>query len=245
MFFIGAATICTYSLHRYLGPRYTFYLLEKDGVKQYVWKKHYNLIVFGLFSLLLLTMLVRFFTWYFILLVPPSFITLFYLFPFPGWGKTLKQLPYLKTFLIPFVFVWVAVLIPTIIQNQMPEFYLTLSTVVWVFIFVFSITLPFDVRDKHFDKEEGIKTLVHDLGKRQSIVLSIAMLLLIPAIHFVLWSSHTIEIFHLVVIFCVILITTLLIRKSATQRDDLYFYLYLDGSLSLFYWFYFALKWLF
>ena len=245
MFFIGAATICTYSLHRYLGPRNSFYLFDNDGANQYVWKKNYNLIVFGLFFLLLLAIFVRYFIGYFILLLPPSFITLFYLFQFPGLGKTLKQLPYLKTLLIPFVFVWVVVLIPAFIQGQMSEQPISLSTTLWVFIFVFAITLPFDVRDQYFDKKEGIKTLAHYLGTMNSVLLSISLLFTIQVVQFLLWLSHRIEVLHFAVMICVLLITMLMIRKSATRSDDIFFYLYLDGSLSFFYGFYFALKWLF
>ncbi len=115
-------------------------------------------------------------------LLPLFVISVLYATPFSrnmDSMKRLRQLPFLKIFLVAGVWSAVTVLFP-IIENDFQNLFST--PVIFSFcarvVFIFSITLPFDIRDIEVDKKNGIKTFPVVFGEKKSVQLSIASMLL-------------------------------------------------------------------
>jgi 4-hydroxybenzoate polyprenyltransferase len=91
-----------------------------------------------------------------------------------GWlgsSQPLRAWPYLKSFLVPMVWVAATVWLPAIELRKPFDFYLF-----WLslerFCFIFAITLPFDLRDAATDTAAGIRTLPNQLGAKRTTILS-------------------------------------------------------------------------
>jgi 4-hydroxybenzoate polyprenyltransferase len=114
-------------------------------------------------------------------LIPFGIISLLYSIPFKLGQKTLitlRQIPYLKIFLIAFVWAAVTVVIP-VFHYQKPLYSLhVLSIFLERIVFVFAITIPFDIRDMADDKKAGIQTIPLRLGIIKSIYVSVGVLVL-------------------------------------------------------------------
>ena len=82
--------------------------------------------------------------------------------------RKFRNIPYLKIFLISFTWSCITDLIPSlIIENK-----INYNTLIQRFLFVVSITIPFDIRDKNIDSNY-LKTLPQIFGKNKSLLISI------------------------------------------------------------------------
>ena len=118
----------------------------------------------------------------FLFLLPLFLVSVLYATPFSrnmNSVKRLRYLPFLKIFLIAGVWSAVTVLFP-VIENTSESLFSgpVIFTFITRFIFIFSITVPFDIRDIEVDKRNNIKTFPVVLGERTSVQIAIAALLL-------------------------------------------------------------------
>lgn len=109
---------------------------------------------------------------------PAVFIALAYSLPFLS-GRRLRDLSYLKIFLIAPVWAWLTVVLPA------SELGLHGSSVLFMFVeracFIFALALPFDIRDQALDHSLGVRTLPMALGRRGTRALAVASLVLAAA----------------------------------------------------------------
>lgn len=112
-------------------------------------------------------------------LLMPGLLSLGYVLPF--WGKDrlrLRDFHYLKIFLIAGVWAYVTVVLPAIEQgiawDQVAFRALERA------LFIFMITLPFDLRDAHLDAYHAVKTLPTQMGTSSTLYLA--------TILWILWS---------------------------------------------------------
>ena len=109
-------------------------------------------------------------------LIPFALATIFYVVPFTSHNKNLRNISGLKLFLIAISWAGVTVLFP-IINNE----YLLTKDVWFVFfqrfVFLFAVTIPFDIRDLTYDIPE-LKTLPQTIGLKKSKLLGSAFLLI-------------------------------------------------------------------
>lgn len=110
-----------------------------------------------------------------------STVGLFYGIPcIPYKGKLipLRQIPYLKVFLVATV--WTTITCVTVFATSFPILvrpqYLLFS--IMTFIYVFALTMVFDIRDYEFDKGLYIKTIAHSLGIEKTKSLAKYLLIL-------------------------------------------------------------------
>ena len=113
---------------------------------------------------------------------PFALLTLFYVVPFHGRLKGLRNLPGFKLFLIAAVWGGVTVLFP-IWAND-----LNIDDKAWVifvqrFLFVLAITLPFDIRDLQLD-DPDLATLPQTIGVRKSKILGLGALCIFALLFF-------------------------------------------------------------
>lgn len=142
---------------------------------------------------------------------------------------SLRHIPWLKVFLIAYVWAIVTAELPLLILSEETEplFY---GSLFWErFVFFLAITLPFDIGDLQEDKERGVKTLVMVLGIQGVKVSSFLLILVFWAIVYFNYSIFYFWIQGLLVLSIVIVI--FLIKN---ETSPLYYRRILDGSI-LFY----------
>lgn len=120
---------------------------------------------------------------------PIALVTLFYSLPIPVHSRPwfrLREIPYLKIFLIAMVWSASTILLPIvqfsgIFDNTHVALLLTER-----FFFLFAIAIPFDLRDFDADRREGLKTFAR-FGEKKAMAMSYTALILffmISVFHF-------------------------------------------------------------
>lgn len=137
-----------------------------------------------------------------------------------------------KIFMIATVWAVVTVILPAV---SIPNFQFSweLSAMIlerWLFIF--ALTIPFDIRDIENDRAKGIQTIPLKIGYRQSIVVAIFSLIAF-AVLAGLRLQFTGQTSSSVVYACVTLVSMVLISKANPHRSDLYFTCFIDGMMVL------------
>ncbi|MFP4597669.1 MAG: UbiA family prenyltransferase [Persicimonas sp.] len=118
-------------------------------------------------------------------LVPLGAISLAYSLPViaqEGKKLRLKDLPGLKIFLIALVWASVTVVLPALAAGADLFGADTALAFVERTIFIFAITLPFDVRDLERDRQAGIRTLPMKLGAARTRWLAVGLMVVFVAI---------------------------------------------------------------
>ena len=161
----------------------------------------------------------------FLILIPMGALSTFYvvpLLPFYKKSLTLREIPYLKIFIIGFVWSLIVVALPvldslaTIKNTSILNFKLEILQNI---LFIISITLPFDIRDIDYDKKSNLKTIPLFLGVTKTIVLS--EILLIGSI--ILLFHLNIAPYHFYALLIGHVITMIVITFTKKERAELFF----------------------
>lgn len=171
-------------------------------------------------------------SWYqLIILFFTGLITILYSVPINN--KRLRNIGISKIFWVAFVWANVTVLLP-LIHSSIPP-----STLIYEwferFIFIFCITIPFDLRDIDFDKKEGLITIPILIGSKKSIQLSVGLIIIL-AITNLIFHQLT---FWQISLFFLLLIPV--IQKSFPKKTDYYYTGLVDGTMILYFLFVFLL----
>jgi len=229
--FVSFATSFLYATHRLIGI---------DLVGKYKFTGRFGIIFNFRKLLLILAFISGILTWvYFFRLsgnvqlsmVAPGIISLLYVLPFFN-KKRLRDFPLIKIFLIAIVYTYNCQFIPGLASNSfLPSLLLfCLSRM----LFVFAITVPFDIRDYQVDKETSVPTLVSKLGLTVSKGLAIGLVILSMTIVSTYILLYVMDPILIIIEGIVHLFALLLISFSSQERPDIYFSLYLDGCMGLF-----------
>ena len=167
-------------------------------------------------------------------LSPIAFITFFYSIPFFGKNGNLlrlREIPYLKIFLIAFVWASSTLLLPLIHSGL--EFSTVDTMLIFIerFFFVFSITIPFDIRDIQSDKQASLKTIPLLFSEKKSYAISyfsLSLFLVVSIFHYtILFKSYS-----LAIAFGLSFIATFICLYSKKIREmNYYHYGILDGTI--------------
>lgn len=112
-------------------------------------------------------------------LIPLGVVSLAYSLPFwkrDGKMLRLKDVPGIKIFLIALVWASVTVILPVLDAEVDPLGRHAVLTFVERLVFIFAITLPFDVRDLERDRKAGIRTLPMALGPSGTRWLAVGLM---------------------------------------------------------------------
>ena len=168
-------------------------------------------------------------------LAPIAGLTLFYSTPLSKSAKgifRLRQIPFLKIFLISIVWATVTILLPVIHSEKAYNDFHILTMMIERFLFVFAITIPFDIRDMNADSQTGLKTIPLLIGEKKSTYTSMIALALFFAVS-VIHYSFTNQWF-IIVAFAVSFLTTIVFLANERIRNlPLYYYGVLDGTMLL------------
>lgn len=234
LFLIFIATFFEYNLHRLV----TILTSQDASISvKHRWAVHhvktfYVLVVGSFVGLLIAVTQTSFLV--LLVLAPFAFLTLFYSLPVSIVGnKTfrLRQIPFLKILLVSITWSATTVLLPVIHHGM------SLDAHVWMVLFeralfVFAITIPFDIRDMIEDERQGLKTIPLFIGERQSRMISVLMLvvfIIVTAIHY----AHTSQVFLAVALSISALTTMWLITQERIRQLPMYHYGILDGTMLL------------
>ncbi len=217
------ATFISYNFIRYY-----------DSSKIYItftgWLKTHKIELFllnlvSLIFLIVLTLKLR--TEALFLLIPFTLATIFYVVPFTPQNKNLRDISGLKLILITISWAGVTVLFP-IINND----YL-LTKDVWVtffqrFIFLFAVTIPFDIRDLKYDTPEK-KTIPQIIGVKKSKLLGSFLLLIFYLLDFFRFSGFE----NSVIITALITVLSLILLNLSTENRSKYYTSFWTESLPI------------
>lgn len=157
-------------------------------------------------------------------LLVPALLSLAYVLPiYKGWR--LRDIPWLKIFLIAGVWSFVATVLPALELGRPISPYLFFERA----LFVLLITLPFDLRDLEQEAKAGVPTLVSSLGEKRSRYLIAALALL--------WwgmQAYTAPFFMLLASSICLLLIFVLLSRTHAQQNDFFFSFYWDGLLILY-----------
>ena len=120
-------------------------------------------------------------------LIIPALISLGYVLPFLSGKRRLRDLNHIKIYLVAIVWAWITVVLPAL-EYRIIDVTITYKSLIFMalerVLFIFAITIPFDVRDLKIDEHTGVKTLPAQLGASRAKGLAIAALLLMLVLVF-------------------------------------------------------------
>lgn len=173
-----------------------------------------------------------------ILVVGLGILSLGYALPilnFKGKKFSLRNIAGLKLFLIAFVWAISVTLLPYFeLQNQ--DFSSIAKTDILIitlkrFLFFAAITIPFDIRDMFQDKAFQLKTIPLIFGERKAYLLCQIMLLACLVLLFLFQNQGFGLNFYASAI--TVVLSAWLIFKSKWEKNEYYYFFYLDGTLIL------------
>jgi 4-hydroxybenzoate polyprenyltransferase len=235
LFLILFATLFEYNLHKFVAVFfYKHALLET----KFSWiARNLKLFYFIVFSSVAGFIIAACFAKWTVLvtLFPLGAITFLYSFPVYKKGIKifrLREVPLVKIFIISLVWSATCILLPLVQAGLEVDPPLLVLLIAERFLFVFAITVPFDIRDMESDKKAGLKTLPLLVGqKRAGRTANAALLGFMALCSFHYTATHQ---FHFVAAFLISGLTTLYFLNNPRIRNlHHYHYGVLDGTMAL------------
>jgi len=228
-----AATVFIYCTHRIIGfQRMPSWI--KEGrftiIKQYA----SHIKVYAALGLIACIVLFFFLPLNVMLyLVLPSIFSITYVLPVFKNKYRLRDYNYIKIFLIAVVWAYITALIPMLFGADQLSITSRSLIVAERILFVFAITIPFDIRDHEIDKETNVNTLVHALGIEGAKRLSIVTVFLILLINFSLRTQGILSDTAYFTLFSFYILLMFVIIYASKQKSDYYYSGLLDGTMIL------------
>jgi 4-hydroxybenzoate polyprenyltransferase len=229
------ATLCEYNVHRFVTI-----LTNKEALnsEKHKWVKDnliafYALVIASVLGFIITALMAK--KEVLLTLAPIAVLTLLYSIPVYSTKKgifRLREIPYLKIFLISFTWSATTILLPLIKTGQ--AFNVTHISLMLVerFIFVFAITIPFDIRDMDADRIAQTKTIPLLIGEKRALVLSYSCVIVflgISVLHYYIYQQP----FLAMAMVISAMSTFLFLKWDKAKRASLYHYAILDGTIIL------------
>lgn len=212
---------------------------EEQGEKRHVWVRENKALFYSVFALagagLVYFALVPLHLSAILYLAPVAVIAFGYSVPFiPVQGRLirLRDIHLLKIFLIVFVISWVTVFMPVVYAEEK----LSPDMELWLMfgrrlLFVFAITIPFDIRDIVHDSRNKLVTIPVALGEGKAKLGSYGLLLAFSALAVLGWKFALLECKYMIALLLSAVIAGIIISRSSKEYKE-YFYTYLvEGAL--------------
>ena len=132
----------------------------------------------------------------------------------------IRNIPFLKILIISFCWCWTCCALPQLVFGCIYNWNITFI----IFVYVFAITIPFDIRDMTIDKRK-IYTIPQFTGVRVAYIISQFSILCL--FFFALYLSNYLLCFFMV-------ITNLVLIPSLKIKSEFYYLFVLDGLLVIF-----------
>jgi 4-hydroxybenzoate polyprenyltransferase len=178
------------------------------------------------------------------------FVTLALLYVIPVWkinGKwiRLRDFPFIKIALVAVVWSFVTVFVPfaALDVNWFPDIgqWITFAQ---RFIFIFAITVPFDIRDLAHDAKHNVKTFAGILGPDRAKQLSNFLLVMVATISVAAYFFHFYSLGNAAGMIVSTLSTSLLVKRIHEDSDEWMYVGFLDGTMAdQFFWIWLLSNW--
>lgn len=233
LFLILFATLFEYNLHKFVTV-----FLNKNVLKneKFSWiSQHLRLFNFIVFASVAGFIITCCFARIEVLLtlMPLGAITVLYSFPLYRSGSKifrLREIPLAKIFLISLVWSATCVILP-IVQSGIKV--APLQIILFIaerFLFVFAITIPFDIRDMESDRKNKLKTFPVLFGEKKVLFMANAALvvfMLMCGIHYYMQQ----QLFLLIAFLLSGLSTLYFLNSEKIKQQRHYHYGVLDGTM--------------
>lgn len=230
--FVFCGTWLLYALHRIVGILRLTDFLEVERYR--VIARFRNHIIMYAFIAGIGTI------WYFFQLplqvqitaVLPSLFSLSYVLPVFGRKRRLRDFNQIKIYLVAFTWAWVTVALPLVYWGEeigTAAFLMFLERA----LFVFAITLPFDIRDLQVDGHTEVETVPATIGVQQSIRLAIGLLLVSLVLVVVNYTLNFYDAGVLLALIIALVLTIGLLPFSKEERHDYFYSGLMDGTMVL------------
>lgn len=231
LFIIFYATLLEYNSQRLIA------IVRNSGNSRgstYPWARQYRWLLFAVFLLsivLFIGAILLAKREILMVLAPVALIT--FLYSLPGLsGQTnifrLRELPFLKIFLVAAIWSIVTVLFPVIYSGNI-RFSLMWMMLAERFLFIFAIAIHFDIRDMKVDSMTKLKTIPLFLGEINALALAKVSLLLFFGIS-VFHVLYRDIVFVLPALIASVILVVSVINKKETMASARYYGL-LDGTM--------------
>jgi hypothetical protein len=158
------------------------------------------------------------------ILIPSVMITFFYAAKISGKNRfTLREVRGIKIVAIALVWALVTVFFP-LLQEQVSFDNNAWITFVQRFLFVFAITIPFDIRDLHLDQKE-IKTLPLMFGTQLAKYLGYGALFVFILLELGKTKDHQ----NMLVTILIAIISSFFLYKSETENQKYFFSFWVES----------------
>ncbi len=229
--FVFFSTMLIYSLHRIIGIK----LVKDQNLTErfrLIVKFRHHLILYALLaSAALIYILFHIDFNYIKPLIPAGLISLLYVIPLFK-KKRIRDVHFIKIFLIAIVWMYVSATVPTMASAGEWDTSAILISLEKL-LFIFAITLPFDVRDLKVDNLAEVDTLAKLLGINKSYLLSYLSLLLGCIILLLAIYITELDPIHFMSIIVAYGLAIGLVGLSKNKSSDYYYSGLLDGSIIL------------
>ena len=219
--FVFFATFFTYNFQRVVR-------IKKNKIRpSEIWLKQNRRIIFPLMFLALIVSFYHFINFKLATQIAIIFsATLSFLYPFG-----IRNIPFLKIFIISLVWA-ISTMLLILLENNL----LISQNIIWHFIsrflFVFAITIPFDIRDLKYDAGE-IKTIPILFGFEKAKLIAFFSLFFCSVIAIFQHFQHQIKLSNFLALMLLYFLASLLIKKSNLNQNEMFFSFWVE-SLSIF-----------
>lgn len=230
--FVGAATFFLYNLHKPV----TYFLRKQFMENQRFTRTKAFEIPLSILSILAAILCIDYFLQLTpnsqILLIGMAILSLGYVLPILGKGRRLRDVGFLKIFLIAFVWAIVTIVLPFLeIQNDSKNtFFLTLMCLERM-SFIFALCIPFDIRDIDWDSRTSIRTIPLSIGVEKAKFVSYCALIITISMSYLLTNNKIYSATQFLGLIVVYLLTALIVSKTTKNRSDYFFYGGVDGMI--------------
>jgi len=158
-----------------------------------------------------------------IIVLSMGLIGLSYNLSFGKSGMTMRKIPFMKGIWISLVWTAVTLFLPLSVNG----FYFDLPVFILRFLFIFTLIIPFDIRDLKYD-EASMKTMPQLLGIKGAVFLGWILLLTCMCVAYDIFGSHTALLLSISY-----LITGIVLLLSIKERREIFYPLVVDGMIIL------------
>ena len=151
----------------------------------------------------------------------------------------IRNIPFAKIFVIALVWTMSTMLLLVLENNMLISQNLILHLSAR-FLFVFAITIPFDIRDLKFD-DKKMKTIPIVFGEGKTKLIGVMALFFAELIAIVQMLYFDMEFYNLIALICIFFLSAILMIKSSQDKTAMYFSFWVE-SLSIYFYLFLMLS---
>lgn len=236
---VFCSTFFTYNIQRVIRLNYQELIGKNIGIRLGWIVRNRALLLSSSLLILLISCCTLFFLNRSTLLtiIPLALLSILYVTPFIPYQQkfiSLRTIPFIKIFIIAMVWTLVTVVIPYVNESGFSNFNNSNFAFVLLtrFLFIFAITLPFDVRDLRYDKNAKLKTIPSAIGAKSTIILSELLLLSYALIlFFQYYFAERLSLEQFIALISSIAVCMIIISFSIKKRPELYYSGLIESSM--------------